>query len=381
MSPLVPGVPFAPIDTAGFPAPPAGGSGNNQLSAERSLTWRRALEHAQQSDLAALYSPFTAEFGMPGATSAIADESALHQSALTMTLNLNRRDQASQPETAPKPDDTQQSARPPANAQSAGSSEPSRPNDTQQSARPPANAQSAGSSEPSRDNGYEAAAMIAPSSPSATAKTPPTVSPDVAAVSRATGSWPSAAAGQPTGLDSATLSASLAAILPLAAVPVANPAEINAPAATSFTALNGSTVQMAPALSAGAAPAESSPIPDPSDGEGTLVEERPSNGGQYASEPAAGEPMRVYAEWSDQGVRVWLGSDADQSLPVPALMQQMQQWLAGQGEKLLTLVWNGRPMPLAVDARPARMPNGALGAPDGIGRNNAHSLPEIPDNH
>jgi hypothetical protein len=56
------------------------------------------------------------------------------------------------------------------------------------------------------------------------------------------------------------------------------------------------------------------------------------------------EPVRLYAEWSDQGVRVWLGTDADQAPRLPILAQQVQQWAAGQGVRLLALVCNGRTM-------------------------------------
>ena len=53
-------------------------------------------------------------------------------------------------------------------------------------------------------------------------------------------------------------------------------------------------------------------------------------------------PLRLHAEWTDDGVRVWLGADA-QGLPdVAALATQLQRWLAGQGLSLLGLVCNGR---------------------------------------
>lgn len=54
------------------------------------------------------------------------------------------------------------------------------------------------------------------------------------------------------------------------------------------------------------------------------------------------EPLRLYAEWSDQGVRLWLGANANYSLPLDQLAQQVQQWLANHGERLLSLVCNGR---------------------------------------
>ena len=54
------------------------------------------------------------------------------------------------------------------------------------------------------------------------------------------------------------------------------------------------------------------------------------------------EPLRMYSEWTNQGVRIWLGADANQNLPLAQLTQQVQQWLADQGERLVTLVCNGR---------------------------------------
>jgi len=41
-------------------------------------------------------------------------------------------------------------------------------------------------------------------------------------------------------------------------------------------------------------------------------------------------------------VKVWVGANADQSLPLAQLAQTVQQWLAGHGERLLALVCNGR---------------------------------------
>lgn len=54
------------------------------------------------------------------------------------------------------------------------------------------------------------------------------------------------------------------------------------------------------------------------------------------------DALRLHAEWTDTGVRIWLGADA-QSLPdVAALTTQLQHWLATQGMSLLGLVCNGR---------------------------------------
>ena len=53
------------------------------------------------------------------------------------------------------------------------------------------------------------------------------------------------------------------------------------------------------------------------------------------------EPLRVHAEWSDAGVRVWLGADAQGLAAVDAVTRQLQQWLRGQGTRLLGVVCNG----------------------------------------
>ena len=77
------------------------------------------------------------------------------------------------------------------------------------------------------------------------------------------------------------------------------------------------------------------------------ADDTPSSVDEQAPEHAAGagaerDALRVHAEWSDAGVRVWLGADA-QGLPdVAALTLQLQRWLAGQGMSLIGLVCNGR---------------------------------------
>jgi hypothetical protein len=59
---------------------------------------------------------------------------------------------------------------------------------------------------------------------------------------------------------------------------------------------------------------------------------------------AAGEqePLRVHAQWSVDGVSVWLGFDAD-ALPVlDDFIAQLQRTLAARGERLARVVCNGR---------------------------------------
>jgi hypothetical protein len=67
----------------------------------------------------------------------------------------------------------------------------------------------------------------------------------------------------------------------------------------------------------------------------------------------AREPIRLHAEWSDQGVSVWLGSDANETMPLVSLMSHVQQWLSAHGERLRALVWNGRAVPLGSLGGPA----------------------------
>ena len=54
------------------------------------------------------------------------------------------------------------------------------------------------------------------------------------------------------------------------------------------------------------------------------------------------DSIRTHAEWTSEGVRVWLGVDADQRGSLPELVQQVQQWLALSGESLYSLVCNGQ---------------------------------------
>jgi hypothetical protein len=58
------------------------------------------------------------------------------------------------------------------------------------------------------------------------------------------------------------------------------------------------------------------------------------------------ENVRVHVDWSEPGVRMWLGVDHDRSLPlaewVRPLVQRLRSWLAAQGTPLLTIVCNGR---------------------------------------
>ena len=64
------------------------------------------------------------------------------------------------------------------------------------------------------------------------------------------------------------------------------------------------------------------------------------------SRPAAAsderEPLRVHAQWSDDGVHLWLGADVGGLAAVSAVTSQLQQALAAQGTRLLRVICNGR---------------------------------------
>ena len=58
-----------------------------------------------------------------------------------------------------------------------------------------------------------------------------------------------------------------------------------------------------------------------------------------ASGPSSG-PLRLYAEWTARGVKVWIG--ADRSVNGADVLPLLQRWIALRGERLLSLVCNGR---------------------------------------
>lgn len=58
--------------------------------------------------------------------------------------------------------------------------------------------------------------------------------------------------------------------------------------------------------------------------------------------------VRVHAQWTQDGVLVWIGIDRDAAVPLAALNAGLAGWLAQHGLRLAGLVCNGR----AVDFRP-----------------------------
>jgi hypothetical protein len=57
---------------------------------------------------------------------------------------------------------------------------------------------------------------------------------------------------------------------------------------------------------------------------------------------ATREPIRLHADWSAEGVRLWLGMDASHLGSLEFINAQLQRWLSTQGLKLLSMSVNGR---------------------------------------
>lgn len=63
-----------------------------------------------------------------------------------------------------------------------------------------------------------------------------------------------------------------------------------------------------------------------------------------ASADADDGALKFYAEWSAQGVRIWIGTHASVPLPLDGLVAQLQRMVQARGEQLLALVCNGQPV-------------------------------------
>jgi hypothetical protein len=91
-------------------------------------------------------------------------------------------------------------------------------------------------------------------------------------------------------------------------------------------------------------------VPDTDDAE------RPSAAQRSAVPPTTAanqaDPVRVHAEWSAAGVRVWLGAEAGALGAAHELASQLQGWLANHGERLLGLICNGRTLAPSRSASP-----------------------------
>jgi hypothetical protein len=68
--------------------------------------------------------------------------------------------------------------------------------------------------------------------------------------------------------------------------------------------------------------------------------------------------VRVHAQWTQDGVLVWIGIDRDAAMPLAALHAGLAGWLAEHGLRLAGLVCNGRAVDLR--PRPAQKASGTL---------------------
>jgi hypothetical protein len=74
---------------------------------------------------------------------------------------------------------------------------------------------------------------------------------------------------------------------------------------------------------------------------------RPARGaGASPSSAATRAPLRVHAESSDEGIRVWLGADRAGALSLEQwsrpLVKELTRWAAARGSRLAAVFLNGR---------------------------------------
>lgn len=55
-------------------------------------------------------------------------------------------------------------------------------------------------------------------------------------------------------------------------------------------------------------------------------------------------PVRLHAEWSAEGVRLWLALDANVQHQLSAITQQVRRWMFAQGVQVIEFSCNGRPL-------------------------------------
>lgn len=77
---------------------------------------------------------------------------------------------------------------------------------------------------------------------------------------------------------------------------------------------------------------------------------------------ASAEPMRVYAEWNEDSVRVWLGADSDRLDAISRIARVLRDQLKQQGVRLSSLVCNGTDISLHDTAAAAV----SIGSPSSI---------------
>jgi hypothetical protein len=70
--------------------------------------------------------------------------------------------------------------------------------------------------------------------------------------------------------------------------------------------------------------------------------DRPAKPPHGPGASAAAEPIRVHADWSEDGVRVWLGMDSAALDSLEQITTQLHAWLNAQGLRLRSLSCNGQ---------------------------------------
>jgi len=61
-----------------------------------------------------------------------------------------------------------------------------------------------------------------------------------------------------------------------------------------------------------------------------------------AGQQTSASPIRLHADWSEDGVRLWLGLDASCATDLPSITAHLQRWMSAQDVRLLSVVCNGR---------------------------------------
>jgi hypothetical protein len=360
--------PAATTDAATMPNP----TGNGAPS-ERDLAWQRAIQSAQEADLATLFQPWNRpDADLPVSLQPQASDTMMRQAAISIGLAppsgaRAAASPASAPEPAPAPQAVSEPhavSEPPTVSGSTGPA-PTSPNAAVAAfTHAPTGAQALPAA-PSAAQGSVPSVAGAAAGATAAATTPQAATPAAPGNAGPRTSRPQITIGQPSpsgpaesphGLDLSTdIVSALAASAPTALTAVASAAAtlVTLPIAAAGS-LQIASIGPAPALIGDRAAAEV-PAEAPADGDEAGVEPETASERRAApaADPAPRDPVRLYAEWSDQGVRVWLGTDAGQSWSASDLAQQIQHWLNAQGERLRALVWNGRPMSVGSQANAA----------------------------
>ncbi|MFZ6778062.1 hypothetical protein ACO0LD_14620 [Undibacterium sp. Ji83W] len=67
--------------------------------------------------------------------------------------------------------------------------------------------------------------------------------------------------------------------------------------------------------------------------------------------PEEHQVIRFHAEWSEEGLRLWLGINSNANIDKAQLTKQLHDWVAKQNVQLLALIWNGEQLPKNVIAQ------------------------------